>query len=66
MIESLSLTNFYSFKETETISFIASKERNRSLDESYCGFSVMNRKNILKLAFLVGNNESKKIKKPCP
>lgn len=62
MIESLSLTNFYSFKETETISFIASKERNRYLDESYCGFSVMNRKNILKLAFLVGNNGAGKSK----
>ena len=57
MIESLSLKNFYCFNDTETISFVASKERNRIQDQQYSGFATMNRVNILKLAYLIGHND---------
>ena len=62
MIESLSLKNFYCFNDTETISFVASKERNRIQDQQYSGFATMNRVNILKLAYLIGNNGAGKSK----
>ena len=62
MIESLSLKNFYCFNGTETISFVASKERNRIQDQQYSGFATMNRVNILKLAYLIGNNGAGKSK----
>ena len=62
MIESLSVTNFYCFKERTTISFVAKKERNRVLDNEFCGFSAKNKINILKLIYLLGNNGSGKSK----
>jgi len=62
MIESLSVTNFYCFRERTTISFIAKKERNRVLDNDFCGFSARNKTNILKLIYLLGNNGSGKSK----
>lgn len=62
MIESLSVTNFYCFKERTTISFVAKKERNRSTDNLFAGFSVQNKINILKLVYLLGNNGSGKSK----
>ena len=62
MVESLSVTNFYCFKERTTISFVAKKERNRILDNEFCGFSAKNKINILKLIYLLGNNGSGKSK----
>ena len=62
MIESLSVSNFYCFKEKTTISFVAKKERNRVLDNEFCGFSQKNKVNILKLIYLLGNNGSGKSK----
>lgn len=62
MVESLSVTNFYCFKERTTISFVAKKERNRVLDNEFCGFSAKNKINILKLIYLLGNNGSGKSK----
>lgn len=62
MIESLSVTNYYCFKECTTILFTAKKERNRVLDNSFCGFTTQNKINILKLAFLLGNNGAGKSK----
>ena len=62
MIESLSVSNFYCFKEKTTISFVAKKERNRVLDNEFCGFSPKNKVNILKLIYLLGNNGSGKSK----
>lgn len=62
MIESLSVTNFYCFKERTTILFTAKKERNRILDNEFCGFATKNKTNILKLIYLLGNNGSGKSK----
>lgn len=62
MIESLSVTNFYCFKERTTISFIAKKERNRTMDNDYCGFIAKNKMNLLKLIYILGNNGSGKSK----
>ena len=62
MIESLSVTNFYCFKERTTMLFTAKKERNRVLDNEFCGFSTKNKVNILKLVYLLGNNGSGKSK----
>ena len=47
MIESLSVTNFYCFKDRTTISFIAKKERNRTMDNDYCGFIAKNKMNFI-------------------
>ena len=65
MIESLSVTNFYCFKERTTILFTAKKERNRVLDKKYCGFTTQNKTNILKLIYLLGNNGAGKSKMLC-
>lgn len=62
MIESLSVTNFYCFKNRTTISFTAKKERNRATDDKYCGFTNQNKINILKLIYLLGNNGAGKSK----
>ena len=62
MIESLTVTNFYCFKERTTILFTAKKERNRMLDNNFCGFTTQNKINILKLVFLLGNNGAGKSK----
>lgn len=62
MIESLSVTNFYCFKERTTILFTAKKERNRVLDNTFCGFLTQNKVNLLKLVYLLGNNGAGKSK----
>lgn len=62
MVESLTITNFYCFKDRTTISFVAKKERNRVLDNEFCGFSTKNKTNLLKLVYLLGNNGSGKSK----
>lgn len=62
MIESLSVTNFYCFKERTTISFTAKKERNRASDNTFCGFATQNKVNMLKLVYLLGNNGAGKSK----
>lgn len=41
MIESLTVTNFYCFKERTTILFTAKKERNRMLDGSSSNLVVI-------------------------
>ena len=56
MIESLALTNFYSFKERTEIAFIAGRERNREQDEKLCGFVNINRVNLLKMSYILGDN----------
>lgn len=62
MIESIAITNFYSFNETTKISFVAGRERNKVSDELYCGFSTQNRVNLLKMVFLYGDNGAGKSK----
>ena len=62
MIESLSVTNFYCFKERTSILFTAKKERKRNGDPRFCGFTTQNKVNILKLVYLLGNNGSGKSK----
>lgn len=62
MIESISVSNFYCFKERTELNFIASKERNRSTDQQFCGFSEMNKVNLLKMVYLLGNNGAGKSK----
>lgn len=43
MIESLTVTNFYCFKERTTILFTAKKERNRMLDNNFVGLRLKTR-----------------------
>ncbi len=62
MIESISITNFYCFDETTSVSFVAGRERNRTLDDMYSGFTVQNRVNLLKMSYLYGNNGAGKSK----
>lgn len=62
MIESIAITNFYCFNETTKISFVAGRERNRSLDNMYSGFTEQNRVNLLKLVYLYGDNGAGKSK----
>lgn len=62
MIESIAITNFYCFCEKTEISFVAGRERNRSLDEMYSGFTEQNRVNLLKMTYLYGNNGAGKSK----
>ncbi len=62
MIESIAITNFYCFNETTKISFVAGRERNRTLDELYNGYSTKNRINLLKMVFLYGDNGAGKSK----
>lgn len=62
MIESIAITNFYSFNETTKISFVAGRERNKVSDELYCGFSTQNRVNLLKMVFFYGDNGAGKSK----
>ena len=51
MIESIAITNFYCFNETTKISFVAGRERNRSLDDMYSGYIEQNRVNLLKMVY---------------
>lgn len=62
MIESITITNFYCFNEQTKISFVAGRERNRSLDDMYSGFVEQNRVNLLKMVYLYGNNGAGKSK----
>ena len=62
MIESIAITNFYSFNENTKVSFVAGRERNKVSDELYCGFSTQNRVNLLKMVFLYGDNGAGKSK----
>ena len=62
MIESIAITNFYCFDEKVEVSFIAGRERNRSLDDLYSGYSEQNRINLLKMVYLYGNNGAGKSK----
>ena len=62
MIESISITNFYCFNETTTVSFVAGRERNKITDLMYNGYSTQNRVNLLKTVFLYGDNGAGKSK----
>lgn len=62
MIESIALENFYCFNKRTEVSFVAGRERSRSLDEMYSGFNEQNRVNLLKMVYLYGNNGAGKSK----
>ena len=62
MLESITVENIFCFKNSTTLSFLAGKERNRNTDEQYCGFTTMNKQNILKQVYIYGNNGAGKSK----
>lgn len=62
MLESITVENIFCFKNSTTLSFLASKERNRNSDEQYCGFTTVNKQNILKQVYIYGNNGAGKSK----
>ena len=62
MLESITVENIFCFKKRATLSFLAGKERNRGTDDQYCGFTTVNKQNILKQIFLYGNNGAGKSK----
>lgn len=62
MLESITVENIYCFKNSSTLSFLAGKERNRNTDDQYCGFTTVNKQNILKQVYLYGNNGAGKSK----
>ena len=62
MLESITVENIFCFKNCATLSFLAGKERNRGTDDRYCGFTTVNKQNILKQVFLYGNNGAGKSK----
>ena len=62
MIESIAITNFYCFDEKTEISFVAGRERNRSLDDLYSGFTEQSRVNLLRMVYLYGDNGAGKSK----
>ena len=62
MLESITVENIFCFKNNTTLSFLAGKERNRNTDEQYCGFTTINKQNILKQVFIYGNNGAGKSK----
>lgn len=62
MLESITVENIFCFKNSETLSFLAGKERNRESDDQYCGFTTVNKQNILKQIYLYGNNGAGKSK----
>ena len=62
MLESITVENIFCFKSSTTLSFLAGKERNRNTDEQYCGFTTVNKQNILKQVYLYGNNGAGKSK----
>ena len=39
MIESIALENFYCFNERTEVSFVAGRERSRTMDEMYAGYA---------------------------
>ena len=62
MLESITVENIFCFKNSTTLSFLAGKERNRNTDDQYCGFTTVNKQNILKQVYLYGNNVAGKSK----
>ena len=62
MLESITVENIFCFKNSTTLSFLAGKERNRNTDDQYCGFTTVNKQNILKQVYLYGNNGAGKSK----
>lgn len=62
MLESITVENIFCFKNSTTLSFLAGKERNRESDDHYCGFTTVNKQNILKQIYLYGNNGAGKSK----
>lgn len=62
MLESITVENIFCFKNSTTLSFLASKERNRNSDGQFCGFTTVNKQNILKQVFIFGNNGAGKSK----
>ena len=62
MLESITVENIFCFKNSTTLSFLAGKERNRNTDEQYCGFTTVNKQNILKQVYIYGNNGAGKSK----
>lgn len=62
MLESITVENIFCFKNSTTLSFLAGKERNRNTDEQYCGFTTVNKQNILKQIYIYGNNGAGKSK----
>jgi len=62
MLESITVENIFCFKNNTTLSFLAGKERNRVSDEQYCGFTTVNKQNILKQVYIYGNNGAGKSK----
>lgn len=62
MLESITVENIFCFKNSTTLSFLAGKERNRNTDDQYCGFTTVNKQNILKQIYLYGNNGAGKSK----
>ena len=62
MLESITVENIFCFKNSTTLSFLAGKERNRNTDEQYCGFTTVNKQNILKQIYIYGNNVAGKSK----
>lgn len=62
MIESIAITNFYCFKEKTELSFVAGRERNKSLADLFSGFTEQNRVNLLRTVYLYGDNGAGKSK----
>ena len=62
MLEKITVENLFCFKNSTSLSFLASKERNRNTDDLYCGFTTLNKQNILKLVYVFGNNGAGKSK----
>ena len=62
MLESITVENIFCFKRSTTLSFLAGKERNRDTDDQYCGFTTVNKQNILKQVYVYGNNGAGKSK----
>ena len=62
MLESITVENIFCFKNSTTLSFLAGKERNRISDDQYCGFTTVNKQNILKQVYIYGNNGAGKSK----
>lgn len=62
MLESVTVENIFCFKNSTALSFLAGKERNRNTDDQYCGFTTVNKQNILKQVYIYGNNGAGKSK----
>lgn len=60
MIEQIVIKNFLSFKNEETFDFTASMEKNKNGFEYMKWYEEQNRKKILKMQFMFGNNATGK------